>query len=539
MKNKVMVFAMAAVAMLAVSCQKDRVDGMTLLTEGFNGNNTKVLVNDTASTWATGDEVRINDQVATVSVTSSAASVHLNEGVTAPFYGSIYRSNDGASYTLNLPATYTYATNGTYQVLGSPMVGYTTDESTMVFKHLTAAITVQVVNYCGFTIQVDSIIVSSNNYKLNGELNVTIGAGNPTVTAATTSDADAKKVTMLFNGSSSLQVFAGDSANVQVPVLPVGVENKFTVRVVTHKVDQPAVKPIFEKEQGSKHALARAYLGYARTTFGGLFSVSASKKVIISQGNLQYIGSAATPYWKFAETQYGFLGDNGQTTSGENKDRDLFCWGTSGWNNGNYLYQPYNLPAGYVEAKGYGFGPTDGSEYDYDLTGTYANSDWGVYNAIQNGGNVSGRWYTMSGNTGGEWDYLFNTRSVAYKYVQATVNSITGVIVLPDDYTHPAEIDDFAQLNKSNNYWSSNVYTVEQWVKLEAAGAVFIPRAGYRSGTGSTYTADDAYYWTTTHFSGTKPINAYVFRMGPYSNSASLTGAKRNSYPVRLVRTVN
>ena len=192
---------MAAVAMLAVSCQKDRVDGMTLLTEGFNGNNTKVLVNDTASTWATGDEVRINDQVATVSVTSSAASVHLNEGVTAPFYGvypaSIYSSNDGASYTLNLPATYTYASNGTNQVLGSPMVGYTTDNSTMVFKHVTAAVNVEVKNYHDYAITVDQITISSNNYKINGSVVVELD-NDITVAPQSTETASEKTVTMTF-----------------------------------------------------------------------------------------------------------------------------------------------------------------------------------------------------------------------------------------------------------------------------------------------------------------------------------------------------
>lgn len=39
----------------------------------------------------------------------------------------------------------------------------------------------------------------------------------------------------------------------------------------------------------------------------GLFSVSATKKVYFSKGNLQYIGSASTPYWKFAEHQWDYL----------------------------------------------------------------------------------------------------------------------------------------------------------------------------------------------------------------------------------------
>ena len=68
---------------------------------------------------------------------------------------------------------------------------------------------------------------------------------------------------------------------------------------------------------------------------GGLFSVGVNKKVWFSQGNLQYIGSATTPYWKFANNQYDIFGTtSGQNSSVANVDRDLFGFGTSGWNSG-------------------------------------------------------------------------------------------------------------------------------------------------------------------------------------------------------------
>ena len=503
--------------MLAVSCQKDRVDGMTLLTEGFNGNNTKVLVNDTASTWATGDEVRINDKEASVTVAGSTASVSLGEEVTSPFYGvypaSIYDDNDGANYTLDLPATYTYAISDGKQNLASPMVGYTTDNSTMVFKHLTAAITVQVVNYCGFTIQVDSIIVSSNNYKLNGELNVTIGAGNPTVTAATTSDADAKKVTMLFNGSSSLQVFAGDSANVQVPVLPVGVENKFTVRVVTHKVDQPAVKPIFEKEQGSKHSLARAYLGYARTTFGGLFSVSASKKVIISQGNLQWGHNT----WRFAPKQYEYVGNANNNTAPTTNDEnwmDLFCWGA----NGNT--KAPNTASDYNDA-------TD------DISGT--NADW-TFCDISNGGG-SGRWRSLTGGTSGEWAYLIGRTN---SYAKGKVCNKYGLMLFPDGYVHPTDVTAVAGINATGNIgWNGNDYSEADWIKMEAAGAVFLPAEGYRNNATLNYADTQGDYWTSSPSSGSSGRQIEFSASAFYYNTSWKTMTKSYGCSVRLVLDVN
>ena len=82
---------------------------------------------------------------------------------------------------------------------------------------------------------------------------------------------------------------------------------------------------------------------WANGILPGGFSVSANQQVQFSQGNLQYIGSAATPYWHFAENQWDYLGTTtGQNSSNENVDRDLFGWGTSGYNHGAICYQPWS-----------------------------------------------------------------------------------------------------------------------------------------------------------------------------------------------------
>ena len=58
---------------------------------------------------------------------------------------------------------------------------------------------------------------------------------------------------------------------------------------------------------GSKHVKSVTYRPAG--TIGGQFTVNASgDKVYFSKGNLQYIGSAATPYWKFADNQWNYLG---------------------------------------------------------------------------------------------------------------------------------------------------------------------------------------------------------------------------------------
>ena len=72
------------------------------------------------------------------------------------------------------------------------------------------------------------------------------------------------------------------------------------------------------------------------------FSVSDSKQVYFSKGNLQY--QASTDTWRFANEQY-----ERQCALNENISStytgwiDLFGYGTSGWNSGAIAYQPYSV----------------------------------------------------------------------------------------------------------------------------------------------------------------------------------------------------
>lgn len=212
----------------------------------------------------------------------------------------------------------------------------------------------------------------------------------------------------------------------------------------------------------------------------GKFTINENgDQVYFSQGNLQYIGSAATPYWKFAENQWDYLGTTtGQNSADQNVDRDLFGWGTSGWNNGNIYYQPYDTEWFWDGELGYGYGPTDGT-YIYDLEGDYANADWGVYNAIANGGNTPNLWRTLHWE---EWRYVFNTRNTTsgIHYAKAQVNGVNGVILLPDDWNSSVYVLNYT--NKTNAPYSTNEITLGDWGTMEANGAVFLPVAGFRNG---------------------------------------------------------
>jgi len=205
-------------------------------------------------------------------------------------------------------------------------------------------------------------------------------------------------------------------------------------------------------------------------TLNGVFVIGGNE-VRFSKGLLQY--NPSIDMWRFAEEQYDFIGKN-NTNISENYNGwiDLFGWGTSGWNNRNTYYRPCDYQTG-VENQGYGYGPTNGTNYSMDFTGHYANSDWGVFNGISNGGNSARQWRTL---TFDELYFLLVERENAFeKASMATVNGVKGFILLPDVWALPEGCTFVHHANAANN-----VYDGDNWVEMEEAGAVFFPCSGQR-----------------------------------------------------------
>ena len=214
----------------------------------------------------------------------------------------------------------------------------------------------------------------------------------------------------------------------------------------------------------------------------GVFSVSASQRVYFSQGNLQYKASNGT--WRFATNQYDYIGEaNSNISSSYNGYIDLFGWGTSGWDNGNVYYHPYDTQNNGNSSQGYGYGPTDGTNYTYNLTGADANADWG-YNPINNGGGQADQWRTL---THEEWKYLF----AHHTYGKHCVHGQNGVIILPDGMSTAAGF------TSGMNGWTS--VSDANWTNMHNAGAVFLPAAGSRYGTSVTAVGSAGYYWSASH----------------------------------------
>ena len=217
----------------------------------------------------------------------------------------------------------------------------------------------------------------------------------------------------------------------------------------------------------------------------GVFSVGSDKKVYFSRGNLQY--RASDGRWRFAEHQYDYIGEgNSNISSTYSNYIDLFGWGTSGWNSGAVCYQPWSTSTSSSD-----YYP--GGSYTNNLTGNYANADWGMYNSIYNGGNQASQWHTL---TRDEWVYVFRGRSGASsKYGHGKVNGVCGMILLPDNWSLPSGLS----FTAGDSSWA-NSYTADQWVQMESNGAVFLPAAGFRYGTSVSEVGSFGHYWSVSYY---------------------------------------
>ena len=257
----------------------------------------------------------------------------------------------------------------------------------------------------------------------------------------------------------------------------------------------------------------------------GIFSVGEGSQVYFSRGNLQYIGSAATPYWKFAENQWDYLGDNGQGSGSETADRDLFAWGTSGYDHGAYCYQPWSTSMAYNYYNVYG-------GYGYNLYDQTGQADWG-YNPISNGGNTENTWHTP---TLEEWDYVFNTRNTVsgVRYAKAKVNGVNGVILLPDAWE--TSIYTLSNVNQGGVQFTSNVINASDWYGLEQHGAVFLPAAGGRYGTSVGGMEEEGCYWSSSCSGSTGAYQVWFYQW-----SLDPTDGHGRSFckSVRLIRSIH
>ena len=232
------------------------------------------------------------------------------------------------------------------------------------------------------------------------------------------------------------------------------------------------------------------------------FSVSATKTVTFSPGNLQY--HPANDEWRFAPSQLDYIGEaNANISKTYNGWIDLFCWGTG------------NNPAN---------NSTNNEDYP-----TFV--DWGV-NKI--GNDAPNTWRTL---TYDEWYYLCYERPNYDKlFGVAQVNGVNGLILLPDSWICPSGVTFKSGIyeDEGEEYYdyAEQTFSASDWSKLEASGAVFFPAAGARDGSDFDTVHYVGYYWSATEFySG----YAYDFYFAPVEAGMSRLD-RRIGHSVRLVQ---
>lgn len=259
----------------------------------------------------------------------------------------------------------------------------------------------------------------------------------------------------------------------------------------------------------------------------GLFSVSDTKQIYFSKGNLQY--QASTNTWRFAENQWDCIGPYNQLLSPSYDGWiDLFGWGTSGYDHGAVCYQPWSTSQD--DSDYYAYGNLTNSLYEQ-----IGQADWG-YNRITNGGNSENLWRTMKIE---EWIYMVNTRTTnsGIRYAKAQIDNINGVIILPDNWNN--SIYNLNNTNNENAEYSSNVISSSVWnAYFESNGAAFLPAAGYRKGTVISNTIGS--YWSSSIIPMGNSIGVFEFQDSSFINFSLTQGTFRYfGSSVRLVHDAN
>ena len=216
----------------------------------------------------------------------------------------------------------------------------------------------------------------------------------------------------------------------------------------------------------------------------GVFSVSADKQVSFSKGNLQYTQSTDT--WSFASTQWEVIGTDNVIGGSVSSDP---TYGDA--KHGNALADKIDLFGWSTSATTFGVSTSTDDYYN----GSFV--DWGT-NKI--GNDAPNTWRTL---TYYEWDYVvFDRPNASSLRGVAQVNGVNGLILLPDNWTCPAGVTFKSGFHSNygvDYYAAYQTFTADQWSKLESAGAVFLPAAGYhRYGSIMYYVQKYGTYWSAT-----------------------------------------
>ena len=229
------------------------------------------------------------------------------------------------------------------------------------------------------------------------------------------------------------------------------------------------------------------------SALSGSFSVSDTKKVHFSHGNLRYTVSSGI--WDFYPNQYDCA------STYESNVISLFNWG-------------YNKTQSIIP---------DGSftnNVSLASGNLVSEQDWGYHVGEKN------TWRTL---TTKEWQYLFNegayanaTRAGLYAYGVTVAGRPNCTVLYPDGFKG----------TKVSNGDLTSYDTASEWEEAQSEGVVCLPAVGSRNGANVSNVGVLGNYWSSTAYNYNRADNMYFDKdkilPGTYSY-------KDNAYAVRLV----
>lgn len=152
----------------------------------------------------------------------------------------------------------------------------------------------------------------------------------------------------------------------------------------------------------------------------------------------------------------------------------------------------------------------------------FANENIGPYSWDDAITNIPTGWRML---TYEEWQYLLREEVIGYGPMNAgfaIVNTVKGLMIVPDNWTTPAGYSFTPGVTTWNN--NSNSYTNDECAWLETQGAVFLPANG-----------ETGCYWSSTP---NGDDYAYSMYFGENALEVWSKKEKTNTYSVRLVKDV-
>ena len=429
MKKNTIIAAIAAASalFLCASCQKQELptpanNGVKVFTATIEQDVTKTTINSSYKVyWAEGDKVSINhvEYTATSSASNPTKATLTADGQGADLinekYAAIYPATLYVTDHFEFPATQTYAADQ----FNAPMYAES-DTVSFEFKNICGVLCLSLKG----TDKVRSISVTANEPI----------CGTFTMTDASTINLTGEGKTVTLDcGTEGVQLGEGTAKNFYIYLPP---KESYTagMKIAVTNTEGKVFENTTTKDVRIEKNNLYTFDWEVSYPLSGVFSVSATKKVHFSKGNLwaDYFSNALY----FESNQYSF---------------------ESYW---NVYHMSHFTWSSTVEAA---VGDSNSGDY------LFCDED----HKVSVGGSEA-IYYALSKD---EWTYLFNNHSIKW----VSVNGINGYVIAPDGFSGTL----------------ADTYANDAALAA-AGNLVFLPAAGSREGSTVNDVGDNGNYWSSS-----------------------------------------